>query len=100
MPSEGPIFSAIKVSMSQGGLTTLTECAREFQGGGAHEAFRSRVHEKKGYDPLKISKGASWTQDPLVRFAGHSLASKEPMPSPRAVVLAYQLLNFSDLSWP
>ena len=74
--------------------------AREFQGGGAHEAFRSRVHEKKGHDPLKISKGASWTQDPLCRFAGHSLASEEPMPSPRAVALAYQLLNFSDLSWP
>ena len=74
--------------------------AREFQGGGAHEAFRSRVHEKKGHDPLKISKGASWTQDPLCRFAGHSLASEESMPSPRALVLAYQLLNFSDLSWP
>ena len=74
--------------------------AREFQGGGAHEAFRPRVHEKKGYDPLKISEGASWTQDSLVRFAGHSLASEEPLPSPRVVILAYQLLNFSDLSWP
>ena len=74
--------------------------AREFQGGGAHRAFRSRVHEKKGHDPLTISKGASWIQDPLVRYAGHSLASEEPLPSPRAVVLAYQLLNFSDLSWP
>ena len=74
--------------------------AREFRGGGAHEAFRSRVHETKGYDPLKISTGAGWTQDPLVRFAGDSLASEEPMPSPRVVVLAYRLLNFSDLSWP
>ena len=74
--------------------------AREFQGGGKHEAFRSRVHEKKGHDPLKISTGASWTPDQLVRFAGDSLASEEPMPSPREVVLAYQLLNFSDLSWP
>jgi hypothetical protein len=33
--------------------------SREFQGGGAHETFRSRGHEKKGYDPLKLSKGAN-----------------------------------------
>ena len=35
--------------------------AREFEGGSAREAFRSRVHEKKGYDPSAISKGANWT---------------------------------------
>ena len=84
MPSEGSIFQRHQGFDVPGRAYDIDPNAvREFQGSGAHEAFRSRVHEKKGHDPLQISKGASWTQDPLVRFAGDSLASEEPMPSPR-----------------
>jgi hypothetical protein len=37
---------------------------------------------------------------PVLAFRRPQSGFEEPKPSPRALVLAYQLLNFSDLSWP